>query len=84
MSENELKYFRNEPFMSPNNYDISFRTSDIPSNVPRENGHNLEKRLQKLVSASKFIHLSFDAKPLESNNTISVYSKLKIDNEEKD
>ena len=55
MSNNELKYFRNEPYMTPNNYDISFNTENIPSNIPLENGHNLEKRLQKLMPLSKML-----------------------------
>ena len=77
---NELKYFQNEPYMTPNNYDIRFNESNIPINIPRENGYNLEKRLQKLIPLSKFIHLDFDTNALESNNHITIDSKLKINN----
>lgn len=84
MSNNELKYFQNEPYMTPNNYDIHFNAEDIPSNIPRENGYDLEKRLQKLVPLSKFIHLDFDSNALESNNKVSIYSELKINNKRVD
>ena len=84
MSNNELKYFQNEPYMTPNNYDIHFNESEIPVNIPRENGYDLEKRLQNLIPLSKFIHLDFDTNALESNNQIGVYSKLKINNQEVD
>lgn len=80
MTKNELKYFQNEPYMTPNNYDIHFNQEDIPVNIPRENGYNLEKRLQKLIPLSKFIHLDFDSNALESNNRVSIYSTLKINN----
>lgn len=80
MVKNELKYFQNEPYLTPNNYDIHFNPEDIPVNIPRENGYNLEKRLQKLIPLSKFIHLDFDSNALESNNRVSIYSTLKINN----
>lgn len=80
MTKNELKYFRNEPFMTPNNYNLIFNESEIPSNIPRENGHNLEKRLQKLMPLTKFIHLDFKTNALKSNNNITISSHLKINN----
>ena len=78
MSNHELKYFQNEPYMTPNNLDIVFNKEDIPSNIPVEKGHNLEKRLQKLVPLTKFIHLDFDSNALESNNQVSIHSSLVI------
>ena len=84
MSKHELKYFQNEPYMTPNNYDISFNKEDIPSNIPVENGYDLEKRLQKLIPLSKFIHLDFDSNALESNNQIGIHTSLKINNQRVD
>ena len=66
--------------MTPNNYDISFNESEIPVNIPRENGHDLERRLQKLVPLTKFIHLNFEANTLSSNNLVTISSHLKINN----
>ncbi|MBO6275395.1 MAG: hypothetical protein J6M91_07670 [Methanobrevibacter sp.] len=84
MSKHELKYFQNEPYMTPNNYDISFNKEDIPSNILVENGYDLEKRLQKLIPLSKFIHLDFDSNALESNNRVNIHSSLKINNQRVD
>ena len=84
MTEHELKYFQNEPYMTPNNYDIHFNKEEIPSNIPCENGYNLEKRLQKLIPLTKFIHLDFDSNSLESNNEVCVSSNLKINNKRVD
>lgn len=70
--------------MTPNNYDISFNKEDIPSNIPVENGYDLEKRLQKLIPLSKFLHLDFDSNALESNNQIGIHTSLKINNQRVD
>ena len=78
MSNDELKYFRNEPYMTPNNYDISFNTENIPSNIPIENGHNLEKRLQKLMPLSKIIHVDFNPLNLKEDNNVFISSKVNL------
>lgn len=84
MTENEMKFFQNEPFMTPNNYDLHFNTEDIPKNIPQENGYDLEKRLSKLIPLSKFIHLDFDSGKLNSDNHVIIHSKLRINQKEVD
>lgn len=76
------KYFRHEPYMTPNNYDISFNPNDIPSNIQPETAVNLQKRLQKLMPLTKYIHLMLDSGQTSYANHLDVTTKMKINNKE--
>ena len=79
----ELKYFQNEPYLTPNNYDIYFNENEIPSNKKKKKGYILEKRLQKLMPLTKFIHLGFDVDTTKmANNQLVINSRLKINKQE--
>lgn len=75
-----MKYARNEPYMNPNNFDISFNVNDVPSNVEMENGYNLEKRLQKVMPLTKKVHVNIGSSNLHQNNELNISSILRINN----
>ncbi|WP_296882094.1 hypothetical protein [uncultured Methanobrevibacter sp.] len=75
---NNCKKLRNEPFMSPNNYDLEFDSNKIPANIQIEKGVNLEKRLQKLMPLGKIIHVDSASTSTPQNNMISIFSNLNL------
>ncbi|WP_296852467.1 hypothetical protein [uncultured Methanobrevibacter sp.] len=74
------KCFRQEPFLTPNNYDIYFNPSEIPSNIPQESGYNLERRLQKLMPVTKIIHLNVDSATVPADNHVRVFTEMSVNN----
>lgn len=78
----ECKKFHQEPYFTPNNYDIYFDQNNIPSNIKPEPAASLQKRLQKLVPATKYIHLNMDSEVLNQTSHILISSKLRINNQE--
>ena len=76
----ERRYFRKEPFMTPNNYDIYIPQSQIPANIPREDYSNLYLRLQKSMPLGKIIHINFDAEPAtkSESNDLQLNTLLKV------
>ena len=77
-----MKFARSEPYMNPNNFDISFQINEVPSNVEIESATNLEKRLQKVMPLTKKIHLNIEAGNMRQNNIINISSILKINGKE--
>lgn len=86
MVDKNCKFFRHEPYMTPNNYDIYISPSEIPSNIPRENVPNLKNRLQKLMPLGKIIHINYDTDPekISESNHCNISTKMKINNREVD
>lgn len=84
MVDKHCKYFRHEPYMTPNNYDIYFNQDEIPANIKRENVPNLTNRLQNLMPLTKKIHINLNSNPetLTESNSFKISSKLKINNTE--
>ncbi len=84
MVDKKCKYFRHEPYMTPNNYDIYLNPSEIPVNIQKENVDDLQRRLQKLMPLSKFIHINFstDSETMSESNGFDVSTHLKINNME--
>lgn len=78
----ECKIIRHEPNWTPNNYDISFNPTDIPSNIPTETSDSLQKKLQKLMPASKRIHINLETKELTENNDFKLHTNLRINGKE--
>lgn len=82
MANDNCKIIRNEPDWTPNNYDISFKPSQIPKNIPTETADNLQKRLQKLMPTSKRIHINLFSSEMSEKNDFKIHAKLKINNKE--
>lgn len=78
MANENHKFFRHEPYMTPNNYDVYFNPEEVPSNIRVENGRNLEKRLNKLISPTKFIHLNIDSATVPADNTVRIYGEMVV------
>ena len=76
------KIIRHEPDWTPNNYEISFNPSDIPSNIQTETSDSLQKRLQKLMPATKRIHINLETKELTENNDFKLHTGFKINQKE--
>ena len=72
------KKLRTDPYWTPNNYDLEFDSNLIPTNIPIENGRNLEKRLQKLMPLGKIIHVKHDSSTRPHDNGIRIHSQLQI------
>lgn len=72
------KIIRHEPDWTPNNYEISFNPSDIPSNIQTESSDSLQKRLQKLMPLSTRIHINLDAGELSEKNDLEIHTSLRI------
>lgn len=72
------KKIHHEPYYTPNNFDLSFDTNKIPSNIEMEPAVNLQKRLQKLMPLSKYIHLTLETDELDKINHFMITTKLKI------
>lgn len=80
--DGECRIFHHEPYHTPNNYDIYFDQNNVPSNIKVENAASLEKRLQKLMPLTKFIHLNMDSESLHQTNHVLMSTSLKINNHE--
>lgn len=82
--DKHCKYFRDEPYLTPNNYDIYFSQEQIPSNIQKENVPNLYSRLQKLMPLSKIIHINLNTTPetITESNQITINTSLKVNNKE--
>lgn len=78
------KIIRNEPDWTPNNYDISFNPSHIPSNISTESADSLQKRLQKLMPLSKRIHVNLETEELTEKNDFKIHTCLRINNKDVD
>lgn len=76
------KRFRSEPDWTPNNYDITFDPSTIPSNIQTETANNLQRRLEKLMPSSKRIHINIFTEDFTENNDIKLVGGLKISGKE--
>lgn len=72
------KIIHHEPYYTPNNFDLHFDVNKIPSNIQMESAVDLQKRLQKLMPPSKYIHLDLDTDELNKREHIRIITKLQI------
>jgi hypothetical protein len=68
--------------MNPNNWDITFEPTNVPSNIELESAYNLERRLQKLMPLTKKVHLNLGTKDLHLYDCIDINTSLKINGKE--
>ena len=77
---NHCKLMRTKHNWTPNDYDISFKTSLVPSNIKIEKATQLSERLQNNMPLSKVIHLNLlDYKPSEKRNRVLIHTTIQID-----
>ena len=78
------KIIRHEPDWTPNNYDISFNPTQIPSNIQTESADSLQKRLQKLMPLSTRIHVNLSTSDLSEKNDLEIHTCLRVNGKEVD
>jgi hypothetical protein len=78
----ECKHFHQEPYYTPNNYDLSFDPNSIPSNIPVELANTLQNRLQKLMPLSKIIHLDLGKNQFDQENLVMIHTTLTMNKHE--
>ena len=77
------KLMRTKHNWTPNDYDISFKPSLVPSNIKIEQATQLSERIQNCMPLTKVAHLNLlDYKPSEKRNKISLHTTIVIDNGE--
>jgi hypothetical protein len=77
---NYCKLMRTKHNYTPNDFDISFKTSLVPSNIKIEKAAKLSERLQNNMPLSKVIHLNLlDYKPSEKRNRVQIHTTVLID-----
>lgn len=77
------KLMRTKHNWTPNDYDISFKPSLVPSNIKIEQATQLSERIQNCMPLTKVAHLNLlDYKPSEKRNQISLHTTIVIDNGE--
>lgn len=80
--EGVCKHFHQEPYMTPNNYDLTFDHNNIPSNIQPETASSLQNRLQKLMPTSKIIHLKIGENQTNQTNFLRIHSRMKVNGQE--
>lgn len=80
--EGECKHFHQEPYYTPNNYDITFDPNGIPSNISVELANTLESRLQKLMPLTKIIHLDIGHNQFDQTNVAVMHTKVTMNKHE--
>lgn len=78
LTNKNCKYFHHEPYMTPNNFDLYFDHSKIPSNIIQESAHNLLKRLQRTLPLTKILHLNLQSEQDTHLNGININSSVKL------
>lgn len=84
MADDTCKKFSDKEDWNPNNWDIEIDPNEIPANIPLVNSSQLQYVLQRLMPLSKRVHFKYttDSRPLSSNNTVFLSTKMKINNSE--
>lgn len=74
----ECKHFHQDPYWTPNNYDLYFDYNKIPVNIEVENSNDLLRRLQKNMPLSKIIHLNMEDESVPYYEEFDILTKTKI------
>ena len=75
-TQKNCKYMRTKYNWTPNDYDLTFPTEEIPANIKKEDTANLTNRLQKKFPLSKKIHLYLNEDTHTIKNNITVHTNL--------
>ena len=77
-SKKKCMYFHNDPYRTPNNYDLYFDYNNIPTNIELENTTDLLRRLKKHLPLSKLLHLNMENRNIPSNDEFKIHTKTMI------
>ena len=78
VEKSNCKYMRSKHNWTPNDYELWFQHTNIPSNIRTENVPNLSARLNRLTPLSKKVHIVLNTPEKEYRNTISIVSDLTV------
>lgn len=78
MFSEKCKYARGKYNMTPNDYDIYFDYTSIPSNINLESASSLHTRLQDLMPLTKVLHLHLGVHKKEPVNNILINTQLNL------
>lgn len=78
----DCKYMRTKYNYTPNDFDLYFDFTDVPSNINMNDAISLKRRLQQVMPLSKVIHLHFNTGEKNIQENIGVFSTLIIDGTE--
>jgi hypothetical protein len=63
---------------TPSDYDLTFPTDQIPSNINTQDTTDLTLQLQKKFPLSKQIHLNLDEKNKNIRNNVTCHTRLSL------
>lgn len=72
------KYFHQDPYRTPNNFDLHFDYNSIPVNIEYEGNVDLLKRLKKHLPLSKILHLDMETRNVNHNEAFNICTKTKV------
>ena len=84
MSMTDCRYMRTKYNYTPNDYDLYFERSDIPSNINYNGTIELAKIMRQYSPLSKKIHLNFKTYDKKSNVHVSLGTRLRVNEKEVD
>lgn len=84
LTNKNCKYFHHEPYMTPNNFDLYFDVSQIPSNIIKEPPHELLLRLQGHMPLTSILHLNLETENENYSNSVNLYTGVKLNFNTKD
>ena len=74
----ECKHFHQDPYWTPNNYDLYFDYNSIPVNIEIEGSYNLIKRLKKHLPLSKLLHINMESEDISYSEQFNIHTGTKI------
>lgn len=74
----KCKHFHQDPYWTPNNYDLSFDYNAIPVNIEVESNPELIKRLRKHMPLSKILHINMDSEGVQHNDGVELHTRTKV------
>lgn len=77
------KYMRSKYNYTPNDYELSFDTRELPSNIDLQNAKELTLQLQSRSPLGKVIHLCLNEKNENIDNIYEIYNTVNIVFDEK-
>ena len=78
------KYMRTKYNWTPNDYNLSFPTEEIPSNVDVQNVKELTLQLQSKSPLGKVIHIELEEKNRNIENVLDIFTTASISFDNKD
>lgn len=76
------KYMRSKYNYTPNDYDLEFDFTEIPSNINMDDAVSISRRLAAVTPLSKTIHLHLNTGSKEFNQMMNIHTSMKLNGKE--